>query len=147
MHERRSHKPSERSTTFDLLERIRVVLATTNVRELDTAMSFFAPEATWKLVGLGELVQGAPAIRVFLEEWMGAYEELSIEVEEVLELGNGHAFAVLLQTGRPVGSAAHVRYRVAQISTWVAGVVVQITGYNDIDEARAVAERLAEEAG
>jgi hypothetical protein len=56
-------------------------------------------------------------------------------------------FPVIIQKGRPVGSTAHVRYRIAQVNTWVDGMIVRSTGYNDIDEARAAAERLAEERG
>ena len=34
-----------------------------------------------------------------------------------------------------------------QVFEWVHGEIVRITGYLDIDEARAAAERLAEERG
>ena len=43
--------------------------------------------------------------------------------------------------------AGHVQQREAWVIAWVKGLIVQITSYTDIDEARAAAERLAEERG
>jgi len=35
------------------------------------------------------------AIRGFLEDWLGAYEEYEIEAEEILDLGNGVVLFVI----------------------------------------------------
>jgi len=72
-------------------------------------------------------------------------DEFEIDAEEIVDLGNGVTLGVLTMDGRPVGSTGHVRYRIAQVHTWADGKVVRITGYQDIDEARAAAERLAQE--
>ena len=53
-------------------------------------------------------------------------------------------FAVFVQKGHPVGSRGEVQWRHAQVGEWAEGVLVRITVYADIDEARAAAERLAE---
>jgi hypothetical protein len=45
------------------------------------------------------------------------------------------------------GSAGEVRQRGAFIYEVTAGLVVRVTAYTDIDEARAAAERLAESRG
>jgi hypothetical protein len=47
----------------------------------------------------------------------------------------------------PLKAMGHVQLRYAQISVWVESVAVRTTNYTDIDEARAAAERLAEESG
>src|SRR5213080_4581579 len=47
--------------------------------------------------------------------------------------------------GRPIGSGGEVQLRYAAVTEWVGGMVVRDTNYTDIDEARAAAERLAEE--
>jgi hypothetical protein len=75
----------------------------------------------------------------------GATKEYSLDEETILDLGNGVTFAVLLQKGRPVGSTGVVELRYIQVTTWVDGLIVCITPYTDIDQARAAAERLAEE--
>ena len=55
--------------------------------------------------------------------------------------------AVDLQHGRPSGSDGFVRFRYAAVSTWADGLIALQTNYTDIDEARAAAERLAQEWG
>jgi ketosteroid isomerase-like protein len=137
----------EGSTTPELVELVRMALEATNLGDLDAAMKFYAPDAVWEVIALGAVFEGAAAIRAFLDDWIGAYDEFAIDIEEILDLGSGVALTVLVQRGRPVDSTAHVHYRLAQVSTWIDGVVVKITGYNDIDEARAAAERLAPQRG
>jgi len=120
----------------------------TNVRDLDSGLRFYAPGAFWGMssIGMGTL-EGVTAIRAFFEDWIGSYEELEVEIEEILDLGNGIGFAVTRQHGRPTGSTGRVQIRYASVSTWVDGLMVRITTYTDIDEARAAAERLTEERG
>jgi hypothetical protein len=45
------------------------------------------------------------------------------------------------------GDCNYVRVHSATVSEWVDGVVIRVTIYPDIDEARVAAERLAEERG
>jgi hypothetical protein len=40
------------------------------------------------------------AIRAFLEDWLGTYEEYLAEVEEVLDLGHGVVFVAYREDGR-----------------------------------------------
>jgi hypothetical protein len=56
----------------------------------------------------------------------------------------GVVLAVVLQEGRPVGIAGHVQQREGWVYVWVGGLIARFTVY-DIDEARAAAERLAQE--
>jgi ketosteroid isomerase-like protein len=138
---------SEESTTPDLVELTRRSMEAVNRRDLDEVMSFWSPDCVWEaLPGLGTY-RGLPAIRGFFEDWLSAYEEFEIETEELLDLGNGVGFGVLLQNARLAGSSGHVRLRYAAVSEWVKGMIVRTTNYADIDEARAAAERLAQERG
>src|SRR5438093_13302136 len=125
----------------------RALLEALNRHDLDARMSFYAPHAVWEVVALGTSFEGVTAIRGFSEEWLGSYEEFEVDLEELLDLGNGVTFGVLVQKARPAGSVGYVRYRFAQVVTWVDGVIVRLAGYNDIDQARAAAERLGEERG
>jgi ketosteroid isomerase-like protein len=134
----------EESTTPDLVELVRRALEAANRRDLDAATSSFAPDAVFEGRALGDIFEGRAAIRSFLEEWFGAYEELEFGLEEVRDLGNGVVFAVVIQNGRLVGSAGHLRQREGWVFVWVGGLTARLT-ISDIDEARAAAERLAEE--
>jgi ketosteroid isomerase-like protein len=138
-------KENVEPTTPDLLERVQQALDAGNRGDLEEMVSFFAPDAVWEFRGLGTSFQGIPAIRGLLEDWFGTYEGLQIEAEEILDLGHGITFAVCTQKGHPRGSTAQAQFRFAQLSTWVDGHIVRLTGYNDIEEARAGAEHLAEE--
>jgi ketosteroid isomerase-like protein len=117
-------------------------------RAVEDRMSFFAPDSVWDMSrgGLG-VIEGREAIRAFFEEWRAAYEDYQQEAEEIQDLGNGVAFAVFVQRGRPVGSAGWVEFRDARVLVSADGLIERVTTFLDIDEARAAAERLAEERG
>jgi uncharacterized protein (TIGR02246 family) len=138
---------SEEPTTPDLPDVWRRSIEAGKRRDLDAVMSFFAPDAVWEaMTGLGTH-KGTAEIRRFFEDWLGAYEELEVEPEEILDLGNGVAFVVVVQRGRPVGSTGRVQLRYATVTIWVDGMIAWQMNSIDIDEARAAAERLAQERG
>jgi len=66
---------------------------------------------------------------------------------EARDLGNEVLFVVARQDARPLGSPAMVHETWAFTVEWDAGMIVRVTVYLDIDEARAAAERLAESRG
>jgi uncharacterized protein (TIGR02246 family) len=136
-------KPEE-STTSDLVELMDRTFEAANRRDLDALITSFAEDAVFGGRAAGALFRGRTPIRGFLEDWFGAYEELEIELEQVRDLGNGVVFAVVIQNGRPVGSAGHLRQREGWVFIWVRGLIAHLET-SDIDEARAAAERLAQE--
>jgi ketosteroid isomerase-like protein len=138
---------SKGSTTPDLVALWQQSADAADRRDFDTAMRYFAADALWEVRPLGIRLEGAPAIRSFLEDWLGSYEEYGYEQEEARELGNGVVFAVSRLDARPLGSLARVQERWAFTFVWTAGMIVLVTGHSDIDEARAAAERLAESRG
>jgi ketosteroid isomerase-like protein len=136
----------EESTTPNLVERTRQVFEAGNRSELDLVVSFYDLNASFDMspMGLGTF-EGRAAIRAFLEDWFSAYERYHVEAEEVVELANGVTLSIVTQKGRLAGSDGVVDLRYAAVAVWRAGQVVLTTNYVDIDEARAAAERLAEE--
>ncbi len=96
-------------------------------------------------MGMGTF-EGQAAARGFLEDWFVSYD-YELEAEEILDLGNGVGLRILVQKGRPVGSSGEVQLRYAPVGVWEDGKIVRTMNYNDIDEAHAAAERLAEERG
>jgi len=136
---------SEESTTPDLVARMRSWFEAANRRDVDEAGSFYTPDAVYESVAMSATFDGVAAIREFLGDFVGAYDEFGVEPEEILDLGNGVTLAVVDQKGRPHGSSGEVRMRYAVVAIWVEGMIVRFTSYTDIDEARAAAERLAEE--
>ncbi len=136
---------SEESTTPDLVERVRGLVGALDRCDLDTVVSFHAPDAV--LAAEVGRFEGVAAIRGFLEDWLANYEEFAATLEEVRDLGNGVTFTVMRQQGHLVGSSGRVQLRFAAVNVWVDGVIARTVTGPDIHEVRAVAERLAEERG
>ena len=95
-------------------------------------------------VGLG-VYEGREAIRGFFEEWRGSYEDFEQVLEEFHDLGNGVTLAVIRQRGRLRSSSGFVEQRYGGVAIWSDALLERATTYNDVDEARAAAERLAAE--
>ncbi len=137
----------EESTTPDLVELVNRLGEATNRRDFDAIESFYAPDAVLRGAELVGTFEGAAAIRGLFEEMASPYEELHGEAEEIIDLGHGVTFGVFIVTGRPVDSSAEIRFRFASVAIWTNGVIEQEMRNMSIDEARAAAERLAEERG
>lgn len=109
--------------------------------------SIYAPDVVWDgtEMGIGRF-DGRAAFRAFLEDWLAAYDEVKLDAEEVLDLGNGVAFAILRQNARLIGSEGYIKQRDGWAFLWEHGLIVQVTVYpeRDIDKARTAAERLVE---
>jgi ketosteroid isomerase-like protein len=138
----------DESTTSDLVGLVRHAYEASNHGDYDAMMSVYSRDAIWDMTPLGlGVYEGHAAIRTFIEDWIASFREFEAEPEELLDLGGGVTLAVVVQGGRPKGSNSRVQWRYAQVSKWVDGVAVQSTNYLDVYEARAAAERLAEERG
>jgi ketosteroid isomerase-like protein len=136
---------SEESTTPDLAELTRSIFeAMDRDWHVDALAANWAPDIVWDMSRsvLGTLY-GVPALREFLQAWWATWEDHHHYIEQIHDFGQGVVFVALMEDGRPVGSTGRVRARNAQVFEWVDGKIVRITAYQDIDEARTAAERLA----
>jgi ketosteroid isomerase-like protein len=132
---------SEELTTPDLVALARRSI---EAEDIEAALSFYAPDAVWDASpwGMG-VFEGEAAVRDFFEDWSGSYTSMEWKAEEIRDVGNGVTFAVILQTGRVVGSSGSVQLRYASVARWLDRLIVRNTTYTDLDEGRAAAERLA----
>jgi ketosteroid isomerase-like protein len=144
---------SEESSTPDLEEAVRQALEALNRRDFDAALSLFAPDVVWEEVPLGFAVleggrvMGLEARRRFWEALTESFEDFEFEIEHFHDLGSGVTFGVNVLRGRPHGSDAFVETRGGVVAIWRDGRIARATSYQDVDEARAAAERLAQERG
>ena len=139
---------SEESGNPDLVQAARQSLEALNRRDSDAYMSSSAPDAVWDASALGfGAFEGVAAIRSLLADWFGSYEEYEGRLEENDDLGNGVTFTVALWDGRLRGSVARAQERWSYTGLWEASVISRMIVRADIEEARAAAERLAEERG
>jgi ketosteroid isomerase-like protein len=86
------------------------------------------------------------AIRGFLADWIGSFDDLTMEADEIVGFRNAVVLTVYHQKGRPRGGSNYVRVRSAVVAEWLDGMIARSTIYTEaeIDEARAAAERLAD---
>jgi ketosteroid isomerase-like protein len=139
---------SDEPTMPDLADRARAALDAVNRRDFDALLPYAAPDVVYDTSPSGfGVYSGVAAIRDFIEGYWKAFEDLRFELEEFVELGNGVTLAVNRQHARPAGSTAPIQAREAHITEWADGMVVRVSVYIDIDEARVAAERLAAERG
>jgi ketosteroid isomerase-like protein len=138
----------EESTTPDPEQALRRFVEAGNRRDVEAMISSFAPDAVWEATGPGaEHLRGLAAIRGHLEDNLRPYEEYQVRLEEFLGLGNGVSFSVTLHRGRLVGGSGVVQMRIGAVVLREGGLIMHVRTFIDLDEARAAAERLAQERG
>jgi ketosteroid isomerase-like protein len=137
-----SHEPN----TSKPVEATQSLVEAVNRRDFDAVESLYAEDAV--LVGdeIGKF-DGAAAIRGLYEDMAMPYGDLRGEIDSVIDLGNGVIFGIVTVVGHPIGSTSEVRFRYAATAVVADDVIVRQTNSMDIEEARAAAERLAEERG
>jgi hypothetical protein len=137
----------EKSTTPDLEELTRLGIAAFNRGDVG---AYTSPDIVLETAGYGMgTFNGREAAIGFLKDWTSSCEDLTVEADEILDLGNGVVLTLYHQEGRRVGVSNYVRVRSAMVQAWVDGMIVRNMIYreSEIDQARAAAERLAEQRG
>ena len=106
----------EESATPELVELTRLGFDALNRRDVDGLLSNWAPDAVWDLNawGIGTF-EGVAAIRGFVEDWLGNYEDYLAEAEEIVDLGGGVVFVAYREVARPLGSEGNLERRQAQV--------------------------------
>jgi len=134
----------EQPASLDPVDLTRRAFAYADARDIDSLMRFISPESVWDATawGFGRYV-GRRAIRRFLEDWTGSFDEFGRDAEELVDLGNGVVYAVTETRGRSAGATGVVRLRGATVCVWRGAEAMLVTYHRDLEEARAAAERLA----
>ncbi len=136
----------EESGTPDLVELTRRTIEAGSYEEWAMlAEPLYAPDAVWVVGGMIGSLEGFAAIRAFVEDYWLMWHDHHHYADEIVDLGNGVMYAVIREEGRMKDSESPVQARHASVILSVDGRVVKAAEYTDIDEARAVAERLAED--
>ena len=127
---------------------VRQALDAYNRRDFDACIGLFAPDVVFDTTHRGfGIFEGLAMVRRVGEAWVRTFDEFEMDLREVSDLGGGVVFTVQLTRGRPPGTTAYVENWEAYVLVVEDGMIVRYTNYTDIDQARAAAERLAEERG
>src|SRR5271165_96388 len=141
---------SQESTTPDPVEITRQGWEAASRGEFGSFRDHLATHAVVDTAGYGMgTFEGREPALGFMTDWIGSFDDLTMEAEEIVDLGNGVVLTVYHQNGRPLGGTNYVRVRSAMVAVWVDGMIVRNTIYTEaeIDEARAAAKCLAAERG
>ena len=80
-------------------------------------------------------------------DWYAPYEDVRIEIREIVNLGGGVVMAVFRQSGRLGDDPSRLREDIALVYEWSYALIERVTSYVGPEEARAAADRLAEQRG
>ncbi len=129
--------------TSSALDLTRRLFASANAADYDTILTFFGSESVWDVSdwGLGSHT-GPVAIRHSIEGWMGGFEEYSVTVEELVDLGGGVVLALATQHAR-AQRRGHIELRYAPVFVWDGALILSVTHFRDAGRARVAAEDLA----
>jgi ketosteroid isomerase-like protein len=137
----------EDSTTPDPVELTHRAYGFLNRRDLDAVVALLSPTCVYDLSRweLG-VYAGAEAIRAFADDWLGKLHEYGVAVGEIEHFGDGVVY--IAQVGhRARAPGGFIELPSSVVAIWEGGLLAHVTVYADRDEARAAAERLAQERG
>jgi ketosteroid isomerase-like protein len=138
--------PETNRGSLSALELTRQSFEAANSRDYDAIMSSYAADSVWDISpsGLGKY-SGPAAIRRFFEDWIGSLDRWGVEVKKMEDRGDGVVVVISEQTGWSMGGGPKVSLRHASVFVWYGGVIATATHFRNMREARAAADRLAEE--
>jgi ketosteroid isomerase-like protein len=106
---------AQESRTTDFVALARRFAEVFNNGDFDAVMSRYSPNAVWDATGMGLVTyEGHAAIREFLKEWFGFFEQSHLTLEEITDI----IFTTCLLTGRMKGSSGELGVRYATVTEW-----------------------------
>jgi ketosteroid isomerase-like protein len=120
---------------------VRTGIEAWNRRDWDAAMMAFHPEIEWRNAGVlpdvADVYRGHEGVRVFWDSWAGSWDDIQLEPEEFIDLGDR---VLVLARFRASGrNQIEVNRPIAQLWTMRDGLIVSFQSYWDRAEALAAA--------
>ena len=131
----------------DLAQLTRQAFAAWNARRFDEVLDHFHEDAIWDMTpfglpGVGEY-RGHAGLRRFFDEWLEAFPDSSIEVQDV-EVRGPWTLSDVVQRVRGASSNAPATFRYGGVGHWRDGRLEFVQNYSDMEAARtAFHERVA----
>jgi ketosteroid isomerase-like protein len=127
----------------ELGELTRAAFVAWNERRFDEVLRYFHEDAVWdmtpfELAGVGEY-RGHDGLRRFFAEWLEAFPDSSVQVEEV-EVRGDWTLSIVEQRVSGGSSHAQVPFRYGGIGHWRDGRLEFVQNHLDLERARTVFE-------
>jgi ketosteroid isomerase-like protein len=117
-----------------------------NARRFDPLLDFFHEDAVWDMRPFGvpdmDVFNGHDGLKRFWAEWLQAFPDSTIEVEDVEERGDW-TLSLVLQRVSGGASGTPVPFRYGGIGHWRDGRLDFVENHPDLDRARTAFERYA----
>ena len=109
---------------------------------LDAMAEFWDPDIDWRAAegaidDVGEM-HGAVAVRRYIQDWIDTFDDFSVVVEELRDVGDDRVLAIQRATGRAKLSGVELDLRFAAVNTVRDGKVVRVREYLSVEDALEV---------
>jgi uncharacterized protein len=106
---------------------------------LDAMAEFWDPDINWRAAegaidDVGEM-HGRVAVRRYVQDWLDTFDDSSVVVEELRDVGDDRVLAIHRAKARAKLSGVEIDLRYAVVYTLRAGRVVRAREYLSVDEA------------
>jgi uncharacterized protein len=106
---------------------------------LDAMAEFWDPDINWRAAegaidDVGEM-HGPVAVRRYVQDWLDTFDDSSVVVEELRDVGDDSVLAIQRAKGRAKLSGVEIDLRYAVVYTLRAGKVVRAREYLSVDDA------------
>jgi ketosteroid isomerase-like protein len=108
-------------------------------RGFDAMAEFWDPDIVWRAAegaidDVGEM-HGQVAVRRYMEDWIDTFDDYSVVVEELRDVGDDRVLSIQRVKGRAKLSGAETVLRYAVVSTVRDGKVVRVREYLSVEDA------------
>ena len=108
-------------------------------RGFDAMAEFWDPDIDWRAAegaidDVGEM-HGQVAVRRYMEDWIDTFDDYSVVVEELRDVGDDRVLSIQRVKGRAKLSGAETVLRYAVVSTVRDGKVVRAREYLTVEDA------------
>ena len=105
----------------------------------DAMAEFWDPDIDWRAAegaidDVGE-IHGPVAVRRYVQDWIDTFDDLSVAVEELRDVGDDRVLAIQRVNGRAKLSGTEIDLRYAVVNTVRDGKVVRGREYLKVEEA------------
>jgi ketosteroid isomerase-like protein len=108
-------------------------------RGLDAMAEFWDPDIVWRAAegaidDIGEM-HGQVAVRRYMEDWIDTFDDYSVVVEELRDVGDDRVLSIQRVKGRAKLSGAEIELRYASVNTVRDGKAVRVREYLSVEDA------------
>ena len=130
---------SEKAMSQENVEVVRQALQAFADGGVDAMAEFWDPDIVWlaaqgAIDDIGE-IHGPVAVRRYIQDWIDTFDDSSVVVEELRDVGDDRVLAIQRVKGRAKLSDIEIDIRYAAVSTVRDGKIVRGREYLSVDEA------------